>query len=223
MGAYLYCVLPAGVGSVPAALRGIDDATVEAVPLGDLSVWLSRLEQRPDATLDRVRAHNGVIEAAASGEATPVPLRFGQWVADEQQLAGAIGARAEPLARTLERIAGAVEFGVRIADPAKVAAGAVPTPAESTGREYLERLAERDRLDPRGEDLARQLRGATAGLVREERVEPLPSAHGLVTVAHLVDRKDIAAYRAAVTGFRDRFGDLRFLISGPWPPYSFVE
>jgi hypothetical protein len=55
-----------------------------------------------------------------------------------------------------------------------------------------------------------------------ERVEPLRTRHGLATIAYLVRRADFADYRDRVARAREALPALRFLASGPWPPYSFV-
>ncbi len=51
----------------------------------------------------------------------------------------------------------------------------------------------------------------------------LPSRHGLVSVAHLVERGAEREYRVALEVLRHERPDLRFLVTGPWPPYSFGE
>jgi len=57
-------------------------------------------------------------------------------------------------------------------------------------------------------------------IVRQERIDALPSRHGLVSLAHLVERRAEREYRAGVDRVRGERPELRFLLTGPWPPYS---
>jgi len=44
----------------------------------------------------------------------------------------------------------------------------------------------------------------------------------LLTAAYLVERNQVAAFRQAVEALSAAYPALRFLCTGPWPPYSFV-
>ena len=75
--AYPYCVLLAG-HAPPAGLRGVDGAPVRVLSARGISVWASPVRRPPSPSIERVRAHHAVVEAAASDVVTPLPLRFGQ-------------------------------------------------------------------------------------------------------------------------------------------------
>ncbi len=73
-----------------------------------------------------------------------------------------------------------------------------------------------------GEQIRAGVAEAVRGLVRDERVDELRTSHGVVSVAHLVGRHDFGSYRDAVHAVREHFPAFRFLLSGPWVPYSFA-
>jgi hypothetical protein len=58
--------------------------------------------------------------------------------------------------------------------------------------------------------------------VRAERFDEPRGPHDMVSVAHLVARTDFDTYRRRLRELRERSPHLRFLASGPWPPYSFA-
>lgn len=221
MGLYLYCLGVSGHPD-PAAVRGVADGEVSALATGGLVAWVSPADAAPKPSLEEVRRHNEVVESACA-EQTALPVRFGQWFPDREALDALVLERRDALAAALRRVAGAMEMGVRVVDPA-VSAG---PPDRTTGRAYLESLAQREAAAraarERGEGVAAEVRGWLGELVRDQRVRPLGTAEGLVAIAHLVDRHDIGNYTARVRQLSERHADLRFLTSGPWPPYGFVN
>ena len=221
MGLYLYC-LGGADHPAPASVRGLDDQPVSAMATAGLAAWVSSLDLAPKPSLEKVRRHNAVVESACAAE-TALPVRFGQWFPDRAALDALVQERREPLVAGLRRVRGAMEMGVRIVDTA----GAAEPRDRSTGRAYLESLARREATGEaarrRGEALAEELRQWLDVLVRDQRVRPLGTTDGLVTIAHLVDRHDTGNYTARVQKLSERHADLRFLTSGPWPPYGFAD
>ncbi len=224
MGLYLYCLVPAGA-EPPATLRGLEDAPVAARAAGRLACWVSPSTAVPDATLERIRRHDAVVEAALAAGLSPVPLRWGQWVADEAALAAALLEKQEAYLQALERVADAVEFGIRVLDPRLEPAPAPAVAGAGAGTEYMRALAARAAaersVDARGQEIAANLRAVLGSIIRQERIDALPTRHGVVSLAHLVARGAEPEYRAGVERVRRARPELRFLVTGPWPAYSF--
>jgi hypothetical protein len=225
-GLYLYCVAPAG-HEPPAVLAGMDDAKVTSLEHDGLAVWLSALSRPPEASVEGVRRHHAVVDAAVSATVTPVPFRFGQWAATEAAVRASITPKAGAWRHSLEAWAGALEFGVRVLDPAlDRPARSVHASAMSSGREYLEALArvrtkERDSVRD-AEEVAALVRDRVGGLAIADVVAPLATAHGIASIAHLVHRASFAEYHERMAAVRTEQRRLRFVLSGPWPPYSFA-
>jgi hypothetical protein len=225
MGCYGFCVLPRGA-EPPEGLIGLDAQAVVARNVGDLTVWVSEIA-RPEPALEQVQAHNRVVEAAITDEVTPVPLRFGQWSEDAGAFDALIAAREDWYRERLRTFAGALEFGIRVLRPDKPSpARLVRVAAAKTGTAYMDALRA-SMATARGErEEAERVRAGIAeflrDFVREEHVEEPRTPHGVVTVSHLVAREDFDRYRERVHELRDRSPELRFLLSGPWVPYSFA-
>lgn len=225
MGVYGYCVVP--WDHAPAgALAGVSDAAVRPHAVADLAVWVSEIE-RPDPTVENIEAHNRVVEAAVTGALTPVPLRFGQWAAELAVFEAVIAEKTLWYRERLSTFEGALEFGLRVIRPDRVrSARVVRTPPAASGREYMNSL--RDRVATAYEqrqDEERIRAGISEELgrfVREERMEEGRTPHGVLTASHLVARADFDEYLAHARNLRLRFPELRFLLSGPWAPYSFA-
>jgi hypothetical protein len=223
---YAYCILPGGL-QPPEALTGIAGAAVEAVPAGDVACWASRLGDYPAGGADVAREHNAVVVAAMDREVTPVPLRFGQTFTDRDGLASAVGARSSEWIELLGRFAGRAEYGIRVARAqADTARDVHPAGAES-GTAYMAALARRqaDETGRRaeGERIGRLIRERAGALIADARLEAAAGTQGIVSLAHMVAWNDADAYHALLQNIRSEMTDLRFLYTGPWPPYSFVE
>lgn len=225
MGIYGYCVVRRA-HPLPAGLAGLSAAPVELREVDDLAVLISRIE-RPDPSVAHVQEHNAVIEAVVTPEVTPVPLRFGQWAGGSEVFDQVVREQAPWYRERLAAFAASMEFGLRVARPGKKEpARDVRELRATTGAEYMQALRERVSAE-RG--VREGVEGVRAGisevlgdLVREERVEEARTPHGVITVAHLVSRDHFEAYRDRAQRLRERFPELRFLLSGPWVPYSFA-
>ncbi|HEX6558058.1 MAG TPA: GvpL/GvpF family gas vesicle protein, partial [Longimicrobiales bacterium] len=201
MGVYGYCVMPRD-HEPDCAVRGIGGAVVHTRPIAKVLVWVSELD-RPEATIEHVRAHNAVIERGLTETVTPVPLRFGQWAEAAAVLESAISEKADWYAERLRAFAGAMEFGLRIvrADagaPARV----VRVPRAESGTAYMEALRARTAAARSQREAAEHIRAhvdeAMRAIVREQRVDDPSTPHGVVTISHLVARECFEEYRGAV-------------------------
>lgn len=224
---YLYCVTPAA-HSPPERLLGLGDAPVHALSHGDLAVWVSAAE--PDALgggIQAIERHNAVVEAALTPTVTPIPLRFGQQLADAEAVRGQIARQTACWRERLALLAGALEFGIRVIDPAAArAARDVRPPPETGGRAYLEQLASRRAGEREVREEVDRVAGVLSRAVERvalrQQVEPLRTGRGVASIAHLVPRASFSDYRQCIGRARSELPSLRLLVSGPWPPYSFA-
>jgi hypothetical protein len=152
-------------------------------------------------------------------------MRFGQWLPELAALEERLGGQRAELERALARVKGAGEHGVRISETRAAAKVPAQNQGPTTGRAYLEQLQARARAqeehERRGGEVAAQLAAELDGIIRAQRVDPLPPDRGLVSVSHLVPRTSEAEYAAGLDRFRGKHAELDLLGTGPWPPYSF--
>jgi hypothetical protein len=237
MPTYLYCVLPTESEVLATMPRGFDGA-VRALDAGAVTAWV---ETVPDAaitpTVDRVRIHDAVTDAALATGATPIPARFGQLFATDDACHSALITRAVRLRADLARVAGLVEMRV-------IAKLTVTTPPESStewqgardgvargvegaGRAYLEqlrgrRIVERN-LQAISAAVRQRLTETVGAFVRGEAIslDPLPAA--VLYTAHLVPRDAVSQYRSALHGATLGPDVERIVVSGPSAPYAFAS
>jgi gas vesicle protein GvpL/GvpF len=230
---HLYCVLPnERRGELPSDLRGIDGARVRSMQVEGLVAWVSDGERGVPVSIDEVRAHDAVVEAALETGATPVPARFGQEFASDDACRGALENYSDSVTSLLADMQGFVEMTLiltpstrRMLRDLEPVLPAMLDPAKpGAGREYMESLREREAATGAVrrslDSLAQRLTEATKAFVRRRAVHDQVTRLPLRTISHLVSRSDVANYKEA-THAVSATSELRFLVIGPRAPYSF--
>lgn len=240
---YLYAVTDAAPLSCPLH-PGLQGAVPFLVDCGRLGGVVSVFGPgRPEVDAESVWRHEAVVEELLAVRPL-LPVRFGTLVADEEHVRQALHEREDDLARNLARVRGRVELGLRVlwtapeeeiaetaAAPAEDSSPAAPTeepsPAPMSGREYLmRRLADEHRAAARraaAQTEAQSVCGRLSGLATDSTLQLLPTPGQLLSAAFLVDREAVDGFVREVHALEASHGSLRFLCTGPWPPYSFVE
>ena len=75
----------------------------------------------------------------------------------------------------------------------------------------------------RAAEVSQWLHEQLSSLIRNEQITRRPTDKMIVSAAHLVERGKVGQYRAKLAEMRQNRADLHFLLSGPWPPYSFAN
>ncbi len=245
---YLYCLVespePPGLGEAP---PGLPDASApRLLAVGD-GLWLvaasvplalygpGRIEGRLEDlswVSDRALAHEALVEHF-SGARAVLPMKlFTLFSSDERALEDVRG-RSGEVRRSLDRVAGRREWGVRVrwdAERARVLseAGRATRPATS-GRAFLER---KKRLRDAGrapsaettETVESVFARLAAAAAESRRQEPVPGGAVLLDAAFLVPSDGEESFREvaeAAARALDGAGCELFL-TGPWPPYNFA-
>jgi hypothetical protein len=211
----------------------VGGAPVRTLSLGDLEAWVATIEESTIRSIGRALGeqavlHNEVVAAALSGGRTPLPARFGSHFANDALCLAILRARAPQLNDAMTRLAGTVEMSVLVvSNPCVRPAESRPLPdrdAPDVGRRYLEMVRQRARRAEADQAALEALVSEVRSKVREvARGESRGrGAHGVVSIAHLMRRDDVARYRDALGSLPEPNG-FRLIVSGPRAPYSFVD
>jgi len=245
---YVYGIVPAGAldeplgaGVAPGPVTSVEQdrlaALVSEVPLADYDEHALETNLRDPHWLERnVRAHEAVLESVA-GRMPLVPFRFGTIFRGEESVRRMLGERAD-LVQTLERLADAVELGVKGFLDARGGHGGSSEAAggRESGRAYLQRKqaaldAERE-ASALATELARESHERLAAVAADARANALqppeasPAGEAMfLNGAYLVVRGGEQAFRGTVDGLGRAFAarGARYEVTGPWPAYNFVD
>ncbi|MCZ7435077.1 GvpL/GvpF family gas vesicle protein [Micromonospora sp. WMMC241] len=226
----------AGIAGAPVrAVAGAGLVAVVAdVPLTEYGEEALRRNLEDLGWLERAaRAHHAVVDALARTVAV-VPARLATVHHDDDRVARVLAERHDTLADTLGRLTDREEWGVK----GYVVPGATPRVEEpagggGAGAAYLRRrraqLTAREEGQRIAADAAATVHTALAGhAVAARRHAPqdrrLSGAATAMVLngAYLVERARVDAFATLARELAERHPELRFELTGPWPPYSFV-
>lgn len=182
----------------------------------------------PDVGPALAAAHAAAVEAAAS-RLPLLPCAAGA-VLPAGDLGAWLRRRQVGILAALRRVAGRVEFGLKVWDRQPGRDGEAPAPAVAggPGRAYLGRLRAREAARGERREAARgraaPLLGALLPLAAEVRCEWGPDPCLLLRAALLVPATELATLRKAFAQALPTLpSELECLLSGPWAPYHFAE
>ncbi|MEV6943456.1 GvpL/GvpF family gas vesicle protein [Streptomyces sp. NPDC051172] len=212
-------------------------AVVSHVPERDFAEEpLRRRLEDLDWLTETARAHQSVIDALTV-VTTPLPLRLGTVFRDDSGVRVMMEAREEDFRRTLDRLEGRVEWGVKVyAEPQPEDSGA-PAQKAASGRDYLRqrRMSVRASEDmwEQTEEFAEHLHAALSAYADDSRLHAPqnPALSGVagrnvLNAAYLVSRRDSEEFVELVDRSKDETKlnspAIRVELTGPWAAYSFA-
>jgi gas vesicle protein GvpL/GvpF len=233
---YVYAIIPANA-TLPTHLAGFG-GPLRSIAQGELAAAVSPVERDDlSATPEHLLRHERTVEAVRATNAA-LPVRFGTVMEDEGALRRALTEQYDSLRADLARLGDKLELGVTALwgdAPSSEAAhpnggervhSEAATPAEGRGSRYLRaRMAtyrREESLRQRAERLAAEIDAALCPHALEHRRSLCPSAGLALRNVYLVDPERLGAFVGAFDALRERRLEARLLLSGPWPPYSFV-
>lgn len=229
---YVYAIQPESI-DLPRGIRGFHRDALARLCWRDLAAVVApHLEgEAPKPTPHRVERHHDVVSRL--GERGPVlPVRFGTVFPSCAALSEALKRHAETLHADIERLAGTYEYGITVLwgdylDDSDGSDGEHLTSAPDNGLAYMYQRLDVYQREQRLRHIAETIEDAAERALRPwaEDVKLQTMRHDDVPLrgSFLVTSWNSAAFEAAFAQFHDDYKPLRMLLTGPWPPYSFVS
>ena len=220
---YAYCLVE-DVGALEATPLGISGAPVRLLEMDEFAVLVSDFNTETVAvSRENALAHAAVVRSVLD-RTTPLPFRFGT-VVTEQQLRSYISARKPALQTRFALLRGCVEMSVKIIRELSTANSAHGEITSGTTflQEKQREIRGSEQSAAEAKDISTWLHDQVKTLTRDEQVIVRPSEKLVVAAAHLVERAKIPQYKDTLAAAREKRPELHFLVSGPWPPYSFAN
>jgi hypothetical protein len=201
---------------------------VDLVRVGDLAALVSELVPRelddPQTLERRVRAHNDALLAAL--DAGPVvPIRFGTLFINAAEVAGWLERNEPALLAELDRLRDSAEWAFSVSAQPEAS-----EPQEAVGvgsaESYLDRrLAEGEAAARRRQELVEKAVAWHERLAATAEHALIGCGDALLDAAYLVRRSRQPEFEAALAEVHAQVdaSDLRARLTGPWPPFNFVD
>ncbi|MER6714464.1 GvpL/GvpF family gas vesicle protein [Streptomyces sp. NPDC000877] len=185
-----------------------------------------------DWLTETARAHQGVIDALTT-VTTPLPLRLGTVFRDDSGVRTMIEAREEDFRRTLDRLEGRVEWGVKVYAESEPQESPRPAQKATSGRDYLRQRRMQTRsheeMWQKAENFSTRLHEQLSAFAEDSRLHPpqnpaLSKATGrnVLNAAYLVPRGHSEEFVEMVDRTKGEVPGMRVELTGPWAAYSFA-
>ena len=179
-----------------------------------ITVWASALaDEHPPFTRDDVLENHRLVSEIFAVVRACLPVRFPSEVDD---VAAIDAARFAP---DLERVRDACELAVTAAWRPPFQQSTPPVTANTPGRRYLQQRQVNVHLRERAERLAQEIVETVGTSLLEESTTVCPSEKVALSLALLVRRAEAEGVKSRIPRTAQ---DVRILINGPWPPYTFA-
>lgn len=241
---YVYAIAAPDM-RLPESVSGFG-APLHLLRHGELGAVVSRIDAAEvnsitsAANAENLVRHETVVEAVHR-QSPALPVRFGTVLPDGEAVARALAAHHEALREDLRQIGDKIELGVTVlwrltaerssAPSSALHAGGRRSQDEAAaparpGLEYLRaRQSEYRQVESareRAQALARELDTAVHPYVLAGHRSASPSERLALRAVYLLERERAGAVESACAAVRQRHQEVQVLVSGPWPPYSFV-
>ena len=208
------------------SVHGVSGNQVFLYPASDLAVIVS--EHNPLENFDQKAAvdHARVISDCFK-LSTVLPFRFGTVFADDEALRKSIRSNQRQFLANVERLRGKAEMHLKVLLDDCCREQGAPVPLDRVGKEYLSSLRESATRQRERQTKARavsvQMHRMFSPLDEEISCRRMDSGKMLLDIAHLIDHKGIERYQNKYSSASQQLKDCHMQLSGPWPPYHFVQ
>jgi hypothetical protein len=233
---YVYGIIDSNDG-IGESTCGLEKANVYNIPYRDIGVVASDLiGPMPDVTEDNILAHEDVVESLMENF-TVLPVRFHTVFDAKENILSMMGDYYTDFKDNLNRLRNKVEFGIKVIWPAEKIKEHITSCYWKSGRKevvsddspikrFIREKFEKYKIDKEFTEKANRLvttidifLGKSAA---EKKLEKLKTENLLLDGVYLVEKDKQSNFKEAFEHIRSARTDLRYLFSGPWPPYNFV-
>ena len=234
---YLY-----GIGqcdpSQPLGIAGIDDAPVTYIAHNSICAAVSDFGHDDFAQdIDAIALHENVLDQLMQ-KFPLLPARVGT-ILTENQIAGLLDEHYESFLADLDRVRDRVEFALKVLWPASelrsliehndpyISAFAKLEKTSGPGVRYAlykrREQAVEELLRSKAQAYMESIQGSLLPISSDARCEMMPNDGVLLEGSYLVQRGQSTGFRGTVDSLQAQSPKFCFVITGPWPPYSFMS
>jgi len=239
VGKYVYCVIRTeqelsfgrmGIGSDPSHVHTVVHEDIAAV-VSDTPIEVH------EPTRTNVLSHERVNERVME-EHTVIPMSFGTVFKTREDIVELLRSAYSAFREVLDKMEGKVEYGIKVLwDPDTVIASLQQEDenlrllreeiSSEQGSTYFARIQYgrlvEQQLEERAESYGNDVFGALRDVAVASRTNKPIGDKMILNAAFLVERDQEDDFDTRVKAIAERYPELTFKYTGPWPPYNFVN
>ncbi len=247
MGKMIYAILSVKnnlerLSTLLSEIKGIAGTDLVALFFDDVAAVVSEIEKANLITdKDNAIAFAGVIENL-SQHFTLLPMRFGSMLDSPDAIQKMLESNYPEFLNNLLKVENKSEFGLKIlCDTKKLKAElkakseamneilqkSVGVNKDSVFKEYINQKLKAHKLEEMllnyVDSIIAELTGFLVSLDAVKKIKKLTTATTIIDAVFLLEKDNIAELIKAIEDMQSKYSGLNFILTGPWPPYSFVD
>jgi len=220
-------------------IKGITDADIYTISFNDISIAVSDFTLPKEATNKELAIDFARVIEALSQQLTLLPVRFGTFIKSDEIANKLLINHYDSFFRNLQKVEDKCEFGLKVLYDhdtfikkisAKAAADIDPREYFSTTTIHTNYLLEKikknkleDTLLKYVEQLIEDISLHLIQINPDSKFTKMVTNSILLDAAFLIKKSKKDEFIQAIEVFNQEHKDLQFLLTGSWPPYSFVD
>lgn len=192
---YIYVYGIIDKGSFDLEIKGLRDELIKKIDFQDLAALISDYPVLHPAVEEKEAMLHAEILNKLAKKVTIIPMAFGTVFKDQEILENVLAKSHQAAKAALKLVEGKIELGVKIVKKE------LDEP-DGLAKEILEPLSKLAVKTISGDKFSDRL---------------------LLNKSFLVKKKKFSEFSAQVRELEEKYPELKFLYTGPWPPYSFVN
>ncbi|MDP2929054.1 MAG: GvpL/GvpF family gas vesicle protein, partial [Candidatus Omnitrophota bacterium] len=220
---------------VEESIKGLFEAPVYNIPYRDIGKVVSNHDPQVQIkTKESILKHEEVAEKLMD-KFTVLPMRLYTVFSKKEEMLLKVKDHYEDFKENLDRVRDKCEYGIKVIWPGNIIKeriinahkneSALTNPTQS-GAKFMKEKFEKYKIDKEFEEEADRCIAIVGSflnrLTSERKLEKLKTDNLLLSAAYLVDNEKRDDFKKAFDELKGSGGDLKFMLSGPWPAYNFI-
>jgi hypothetical protein len=231
---YAYAIIDSNSG-MDEAIKGLGEGSVYTIPYRDIGIVVSDLDPQVQIkTKESILKHEEVVERLMD-RFTVLPMRLYTVFSGKEEMLLKVKDHYEDFVENLDRVRDKCEFSIKVIWASDIikeriinahkneSASAQP---EQSGTKFMKEKFEKYKIDKEFEEEADRCIAIVGGflnkLASEKKLEKLKTDNLFLNASYLVDNEKRDDFKKAFEELKSSGGDLKFMLSGPWPAYNFI-
>jgi glycosyltransferase involved in cell wall biosynthesis len=221
-------------------IKGLDGFSVNTLAYKDISAAVSDIEKDDLKVNKECALSYGRIIESIMERCTLLPVRFGTLVKSDREVIGLLEEYYDDFVINLRQVKGKLEYGLKVLwDVEKVnlqimvlsgkedSKSLDQLKGDSPYKGYLLKKLKEHKLEEalvkKAQEIIEDIHKPLAELSFLNKFKKMTTKKIILDAAYLVEKEKKDVFVQGFKELSERRQDLKFLLTGPWPPYNFIE